>query len=149
MTTSGFLRERILRGVRQGLRLVVGDVAHAEELEDLEQKLAVVAEGDRTVVRVALLDEHMAVESPHLRDGEDADAAEAARMYRQDLALGDVAAQITVGIALQAVERDMACCNIRLERAAREVGFRACRFKQTVLNQLDRKSTRLNSSHRT
>ena len=74
------LCERILRGVREGLRLVVGNIAHAEELEDLEQELAVVAEGDRTVVRVALLDEHMTVEAAHLRDGEDADAAEAHRL---------------------------------------------------------------------
>ena len=93
-------------------------------------------EGDRAVVRVALLNEHMTVEAAHLRDGEDADAAEAARMYRQDLALGDVAAQITVGIALQAVERDLACCKIGLERAAGKIRLRACRFEQTVLNEL-------------
>ena len=93
-------------------------------------------EGDRAVVRVALLDEDVAIESPHLRDGEDADAAEAPRMYRQNFALGDIAAQITVGIALQAVERDLACCKIGLERAAREIGLRACRLKQTVLDEL-------------
>ena len=76
MTTSGFLRERVLRGVRQGLRLVIGDVAHTEELEDLEQELAIVTEGDRAVVRVALLDEDVTLEAALLVNREDADAAE-------------------------------------------------------------------------
>ena len=72
-------------------------------------------EGDRTVVRVALLDEDVTVEAAHLVNREDADAAEAPRMYRQNFAFCDVAAQITVGIALQAVERDLACRKICLE----------------------------------
>ena len=93
-------------------------------------------EGDRAVVRVALLNEHMAIEAAHFGNCEDADAAERAGLHRQNLALGDVTAKHTVRVALQAVERDLACCKIGLERAAREVGFRACRFKQTVLNQL-------------
>ncbi len=88
------------------------------------------------MVRVALLDEDVAIESPHLRDGEDADAAEAARMYRQNFTLCNVAAQITVGIALQAVERDLACCKIRFESAAGKIRLGACRFEQTVLNEL-------------
>ena len=93
-------------------------------------------EGDRAVVRVALLNEHMTVEAAHLRDDEDADAAETPRMYRQNFTLCNVAAKHTVGIALQAVERDLACCKIRLERAAGKIRLRACRFEQTVLNEL-------------
>ena len=104
--------ERVFRRVRERFRLIIGDIAHAEELEDLEQKLAVVAEGDRTVVRVALLNEDVAVEAAHLRDGEDADAAEAARMYRQNLALGNVASQHAVRVALEAIERNIACRNV-------------------------------------
>ena len=57
-------------------------------------------------------------------------------MYRQNFAFCDIAAQITVGIALQAVERDLACCKIRLERAAGKIRLGACRFEQTVLNEL-------------
>ena len=94
------------------------------------------AEGDRAVVRVALLDEDVAIEPAHLRDGEDADAAEAARMYRQNFTLCNVAAKHTVGIALEAIERNIACRNICLECAAREVGLGACRFEQTVLDEL-------------
>ena len=45
--------ERVFRRVRERFRLIIGEIAHAEELEDLEQKLAVVAEGDRTVVPVS------------------------------------------------------------------------------------------------
>lgn len=126
----------IFRGIREGLGLIIGDVGDAEELEGLRTELAVVAEGDRTVVRVALLDETMTVEAAHLRDGEDADAAEAARMYRQNFTLCNVAAKHTVGIALEAIERNIACRNICLECAAREVGLGACRLKQTVLDEL-------------
>ena len=76
------------------------------------------AEGDRTVVRVALLDEHMTVEAAHLRDGEDADAAEGTGLDGQDLALGDVAAEVAVGVALQTVEGDLARRDVSFERAA-------------------------------
>ena len=49
--------KRILGGVRQALGLVVGNVRNAQELEHLKQRLAVMAEGHRTVVRVALLNQ--------------------------------------------------------------------------------------------
>ena len=55
--------KRILGGIGQALGLVVGNVRDAEELQHLKQGLAIVAEGNRAVVRVALLDEHMAVEA--------------------------------------------------------------------------------------
>ena len=66
----------ILCGIRQGLRLVVGDVLDAEILEHLEECLANVREGNGSVVRIALLDEHMTIESTHLGDGKDTDTAE-------------------------------------------------------------------------
>ena len=58
------------------------------------------AEGNCAVVGIALLNEHMSVESAHLRNGEDADTAEGAGLYGQNLALGNVAAKHAVGIAL-------------------------------------------------
>ena len=78
-------------------------------------------EGDSAVVRIALLNQHMAVETSHLRDGEDTNAAERTGLDRQDFALGDVAAKHAVGVALEAVECDLARCKVGLERAAGEV----------------------------
>ena len=83
----------VFRGIGQRLRLIPADIAHAQELKDLEERLAVMAEGHRAVVGEALLDQHMAVEAAHLVDGEDADAAEARRRHRQDLAFRDVGAE--------------------------------------------------------
>ena len=66
------------------------------------------AEGHGAVVRIALLDQHMAIEAAHLMDGKDADAAEAGGGHGQNLALGDVGTEIAVTVALQAVEGDLA-----------------------------------------
>ena len=73
------LCKRIFCGIRQALGLVVGNVRNAEELEHFKQRLAIVTEGNGTVVRVALLNQDMAVETAHLRNGEDGDAAERPR----------------------------------------------------------------------
>lgn len=55
------------------------NVRNAEELEHFKQRLAIVTEGNGTVVRVALLNQDMAVETAHLGNGEDGDAAERPR----------------------------------------------------------------------
>ncbi len=60
------LCKRIFCGIRQALGLVVGNVRNAEELEHFKQRLAIVTEGNGTVVRVALLNQDMAVETAHL-----------------------------------------------------------------------------------
>ena len=73
------LCKRIFCGIRQALGLVVGNVRNAEELEHFKQRLAIVTEGNGTVVRVALLNQDMAVETAHLGNGEDGDAAERPR----------------------------------------------------------------------
>ena len=88
------------------------------------------------MVRVALLDEDVAVEAAHLRDGEDADAAERTGPDGQDLALCNVAAKHTVGVALEPIERDLARREVGLQRTAGEVRLGACRFEQTVLDEL-------------
>ena len=72
------------------LGLVVSDVLNAQELEDLKQDLAVMAECNGAVVRVTLLDQNMAVETAHLMDAKDCNAAEGAGSNRQDLALCNV-----------------------------------------------------------
>ena len=114
--------KRILGRVRQALGLVVSDVLNAQELEDLKQDLAVMAECNGAVVRVTLLDQNMAVETAHLMDAEDCNAAEGAGSNRQDLALCNVGAQVTLAVALQTVEGDVRRCNVAFQGAAGEVG---------------------------
>ena len=72
------LRPGIFRGIGQRLRLIPSDVLHAEVLEDLEELLRAVVERHSTVMRIALLYQHMTVETTHFVDGEHADAAEGA-----------------------------------------------------------------------
>ena len=87
---GAFLSEWVLGRIWQRLRLVVGNVLDAEVAEGLEERLSYVVEGYCAVVRIVLLEEHVAVESSHLRDSEEADAAEGAGRYVEDVALGDV-----------------------------------------------------------
>ncbi len=93
------------------------------------------AEGHRAVVRKMLFNQHVAVEAAHLRDGEDADAAERARRHGQHLALRDIGLQPAVGRALQAVERDVPRGDVAFERAAGEIRLVPV-FQQAVLDEL-------------
>ena len=88
------------------------------------------------MVGIALLHQHVAVEAAHLRDGEDADAAEGAGLDRQDLALGDVGAQLALAVALQAVEGDLGGSDVALQGAPGEVGVGALGLQQAVLDEL-------------
>ena len=97
----------ILSGIGQGLGLIVSDVLNAQILEDLEQSLAVVTESNSTVMRIALLDQNVAIEAAHFGNGEDTDAAEGTGLDRQNLALSDIGAQNAVAVALQAIECDV------------------------------------------
>ena len=73
------------------------------------------------MVRVALLNQHMAVEAAHLRDGEDADAAEGVRSCWQDFAFSDVGTQLAIGRALEAEEGDVAVGDVAFEGATRDI----------------------------
>ena len=128
--------ERVLGGVGQGGGAVVGDVLHAEVLEHLEQRAPDVAEGDRAVVRIALFEQHVAIEAAHFGDGEYADAAEGVRAHVEHLALGHIGAQRALAVALQAVEGHVARGQVALERAAGKVRFAAGGLEQAVLDQL-------------
>ena len=59
----------ILCWIWQRLWLIVGDVLDSEILEHLEQNLANVGEGNGSVVRIALLNEYVAIEASHLWNG--------------------------------------------------------------------------------
>ena len=123
----------IFRGIGQGGGPVIGDVPHAQQAEGLKERAAVVPEGHRAVVGIALLQQHMSVEASHLRDGEDADAAEGAGSHRQHLALGDVGPQNALAVALDAVEGNVAGGDVPLQGAPGEVGLAAV-LQQPVLD---------------
>ena len=88
------------------------------------------------MVRVALLDEDVAIEAAHLGNGKDADAAEGAGGHGQDLALGHVTAEVALGVALQAVEGHVGGGDVALEGTAGKVGVGPFRLEQAVLDQL-------------
>ena len=73
---SGQLCPWILCWVRQTLRLVVCYILDAKIFEYFEESLSYVRESYGSVVRIALLDEHVAIEPAHLTDAEDTDATE-------------------------------------------------------------------------
>ena len=54
----------------KGLWLVIADVLHSQELEDLEQELSVMSECNSSMMWISLFYEYMAVEAAHLTDGE-------------------------------------------------------------------------------
>lgn len=86
------LCERILRRIRQALRLVIADLAHihTDVLEYFKQRFAKMAERNCTVMRVILLNQYMTVESAHLRNGEYTDTTERSGRHGKNLALRHV-----------------------------------------------------------
>ncbi len=109
--------ERILCLVRKACGLVVADLVNVntDHLEDLKECLSVVTEGNSAVMRIALFDEDMTIETSHLADGEYADAAEGPCSNRKYLSLCNISAELVVGGGLQAVECDLAGCDIALK----------------------------------
>ena len=90
------------------------------------------------VVREVLLDEHMAVEAAHFRDGEYADGTEGVGRYVQHFALCNVCAQLGVGRALETEERDVARGNVAFERALRNLNRQGARHDLLVLHGAER-----------
>ena len=111
------LCERILRRIRQRCRLVVIDVLHRNPniLKYLKQSLSVMSECNRSVMRIILLDQNVTVETSHLMNGKYANASERPGCNRKDFSLCHIRAQLIVGSGLQAVECDIARCNISLK----------------------------------
>ena len=89
-----------------------------------------------TVVRISLLDEHVAIEASHLLDSEDCDTTEGTGRYVENLALSDVGNKLSVAVALQTIEGDVACCDVALKRSSREIRIASFRLKETVLDEL-------------
>ena len=73
------------------------------------------SEGHCPMVRIVLLDQHMPIETSHLRNGEHADTAEGSGGHRQHLSLCYVGAKPIVRRGLQAVECDVPGDDISLQ----------------------------------
>jgi len=87
------------------------------------------------VVRVALADQHVAVEAREVGDTEDADAAERVRVRIQNLALGDIRLQAVAARALQPEDRGRAGLERAFQRAPGDVRL-FVRLHQTVHDEL-------------
>ena len=66
---------------------MISSIGTPDVLEDLKQLLSVVTEGHGAVVRIVLLDQHVAVEAAHFVDREHADASEGSGGDGKDLIL--------------------------------------------------------------
>ena len=111
------LCERILVLVQNALRLIVADLAriYTDVLQCIVQILAVVAEHNRTVVRIVLANQDVAIEAAHLLDAEYTDSAEGTGCNRKNLALCSIRAQLVVCGRLQSVEGDLAGSDIAFD----------------------------------
>ncbi len=90
----------ILCGIRQGFGLIVGNVENAQEFEYFKQKFRAVSKGNGAMVRIALLNQYMAVETAHFRNCEYADAAEGTCGHRQDFTLRNVLFVFNINLIL-------------------------------------------------
>jgi len=95
-----------------------------------------VTECHSAVMRISLLDEYVTIEASHLLDSEDCDTTEGTGRYVEDLALSDVGNKLSVAVALQTIEGDVACSNVALESSSREIRIASFRLKETVLDEL-------------
>ena len=93
-------------------------------------------ESDSSVMRIALLDKYMTVKSSHFVYGENAYAAEGACGNIEYLALRDIRNELSVGVALQAVEGNVACGDVAFKSSSCEVGIASLGFKKSVLYEL-------------
>ena len=90
------LFKRVLRWIRKALGLVVCDILDAQVSEHIKEHSAHVCECHSAVMRIVLLDKHVAIEASHLGNGEYTDTSEGACRHVEHLALSDVRAQVAL-----------------------------------------------------
>ena len=76
-------------------------------------------ESNGTVMREAVFNEYVAVESSHLLDGKHADGTEGTSGNGQHFAVSNVAVQMSVGSGLQTEKGNIARDNVALQRSVR------------------------------
>ena len=109
--------ERIFLRISVACGLVVSNVARAdaEICEEVVESLSIVTECNCAVVREVLLDKEVSVESAHLLDSENADAAERLSSNRENLTFCNISSDLAVRCGLQSVECDIAGSDVALE----------------------------------
>jgi len=120
---SGLCLVGVLAAVRYACGMVVLSVLYAEILENIEYSLAVMTEYHCTVMRIALLDEYIAVESAHFLDAEDSNGTEGAGSNGKDLALCSIGAQCSACCGLETEECDIAGLDVALECTSCDIGL--------------------------
>ena len=128
--------EGILSGIPVSCCPVEADVLNAEELEDFVEGLSYMMESNGPVMREALLNEDVAVETAHLGNGECGNAAEGLAVDVKDLAFCDVGAKNALAVTLETVEGDVAGSDIALEGASCEIRLGSGGLEGPVLDEL-------------
>lgn len=100
---------------------IEADVLYTEELEDFVKGLSYMMESDSPVMREALLNQDMTVETAHFGNGECSNAAEGLAVNIKDLAFCDVGAKNALAVALETVEGDVAGSDIALKSTSCEI----------------------------
>ena len=115
--------ERILISIRQGRRMIVANLRriHTDILQCLIECFSIMSEHHCTMVREVLSDQPVTIETSHLMDGEDTDAAKALCCNRKDFTLSRIGAEFVVCCGLQSVEGDFARLDIALDRSVAPV----------------------------
>ena len=88
---------------------------NSDELEYFIQSLAEVTECYCTVMREVLLDQHVTIESAHLRDCEYADGTEGLGANVKYFTLCDVCAKLAISGGLQTIEGDLSGSDVSFE----------------------------------
>lgn len=110
------LSERVLCRIADACRLVISNLIHiyADIFKYLIQRLSIMSEGDRSMMRIISLNQYMTVKSLHFRDGKDADCSKGAGSNWKNLSICNISAQPAVSSALQTEECDIAGRNVPL-----------------------------------
>ena len=76
------------------------------------------AESNSAVMRIALLNEDMTIESSHFRNSENTDTTEGTCLNIENFTFSDIGTQNSLAVALEAIEGDVARRDIAVKGAA-------------------------------
>ena len=97
------------------------------------------SECHRAVVREILLNQHMAVKSSHLRDGENTDRSKRSCRHRKHLPMCDISAELAVCGALQTEKRNVPRHDVPLKGSVCHLDRKASRHDLLIAHLTERK----------